>query len=145
MKIRWLIKELLSVLFILTASLIIAIWATLEASNSSGYPLLIIGFLTGFIPIMTEFIVAYQRETLFVRKKEAISAKMVRNKKNARHFLIPAVVFGIAFVYFPKDVKTLFLSAVAGYLLPFSIFLTFYFTKNHKAIEKITKNINTKN
>lgn len=141
MKVSWFVKEFTLVLSVLVVSIILPIWAINEASDSHQYSVVAIGFAGGFIPILIEFIIAYRNGTLFLKDKKAVAAKKAKNVKLARILFGPGVAFGITFAYFPGSVKVLLLSLAAGYLLPYSIALLVHFLKNHKEIEKITKDL----
>ncbi len=141
MKVSWFVKEFTIVLSVLAISIILPIWAIIEASNTRQYSVVAIGFAGGFIPILIEFIISYLKGTLFLKDKKAVAAKKAKNTKLARLLFAPGVAFGIAFAYFPGSMKVLLLSLAAGYLLPYSIALLVHFLKNHKEIEKIAKDL----
>ena len=142
MKLSWFAKEFTAVLVVLVTSILLLIWAIVQASDSPHkYSVVAIGFVGGFIPILIEFIVAYRNGTLFIKDKKAVAARMARNRRLAKLSFIPAVVFGIVALRFPGSMKALLSSLAAGYLLPYSIGLLVHFLKNHKEIEKIAKDL----
>jgi hypothetical protein len=142
MKLSWFAKEFTAVLLALAFSIISLIWAIVEASDSPHqYSVVAIGFAGGFISILIEFIVAYRNGTLFLKDKKVVAAKKAKNVKLARLLFMPAVAFGIVFAYFPGSAKVFLLSLAAGYLLPYSFGLLVHFLKNHKEIEKISKDL----
>ncbi len=141
MKLSWFAKEFTAVLVVVAVSILLLIWAIVEASDSHQYSVVAIGFAGGFIPILIEFIVAYRNGTLFIKDKKAVAARRARNRRLAKLSFIPAVVFGMVALRFPESVKVLLLSLAAGYLLPYSIGLCVHFLKNHKEIEKIAKDL----
>jgi len=142
MRLSWFVKEFLAVLIALSLSVASLVWAAMEASiPPHQYSVLVIGFASGFIPILVEFVISYRNGTLFLKDKEAVAAKKAKNVKLARLLFIPGVTFGVVFAYFPESVRVFFLSVTAGYLLPFSVALLIHFLRNHKEIEKIAKEI----
>lgn len=142
MKLSWFMKELATVLLVLAFSILSLIWAIIEASDSPHqYTVFAVGFGGGLISILIEFIVSYRNGTLFLKNKQDVAAKKQGNIKLARLLLMPGVAVGITFAYFPGSLKVMLLSFVAGYLLPFSFGLLIHFIKNHKEVEKITKNL----
>jgi len=141
MKLSWFVKEFAAVLLVVATSILLLIWAIIEASNSSQYSVVAIGFAGGFIPILIEFIVSYRNGTLFLKDTKAVAAKRAKNVKLARLSFGPAVALSIVFAYFPGAVKVFLLSLAAGYLLPYSIVMLVHFLKNHKEIEKIAKDL----
>jgi len=142
MKLSWFIKELTAVLVIVMFSIVSLIWAIVEASDSPHkYSVVAIGFAGGFIPILIEFIIAYRNGTLFIKDKKAVAAKKAKNVKLARSLFLPGIAFGLVFAYFPGSIKVFLLSLAAGYLLPYSVVLLMHFLKNHKEIEKISKDL----
>lgn len=142
MKLPWLAKQILAVLFFLVLSIFISIGAFVEGSGSPHqYSILPIGFMLGFIPITFQFITSYKNGTLFIRDKQVIIERRQKNQKLSKLFIVPGVLFGMVFAYFPESIKLFLLSAMSGFLLPLSIGLALHVLKNHKEIEEITKDL----
>lgn len=136
--IPWLVQRLtlIAVILLMAGGLLIAAFQQASKLNS-GTTVLTIGFLVGFIPIMIELFIAWRNHTLFIRDKATIISRQARNRRIVDIFIGPSIVFAVLVKYFPHSLQTALAAISAGYLLPYSIFLTIHFVLHHKEIEKI--------
>ena len=121
----------------------VALWAgvagTLKAQQTeSGFVVLVLGFMSGLVPITTEFIIAARKHELFIQSKAQIRERRSRNKRLAKESLIPGIGLGVVFTYFSADWQIFLMALFTGYILPFGVGLAIHFAKNHQKIKKLT-------